>query len=612
MLSPFAASSNSSAPAHPRALTHLREQILIWVGYITAGTAALALPLMLFSSWIWEQSGIFLFAMGIVALLTGLAATRRLNYRMRVYGMLLYFSALAIQSLLVMGLVGPGRLLVLFVMFLATVLLPRREIFVIWGLIGVATAIILTGHAIGWIPVGAWVGPRASDRSTILANTVLLFWIIGVVGWPALELIRQLTKILGETEQAVIERDLANANLERLVAERQRAYAQAITSCSAALLTHHAEDLTGVLLDALEPLRAVGQCHRAYVYECIGDPSEAFVFQVVAEVCAPEVTSDPRTARIPSTFETAVFSDLYAGRPVEGAIDRLLIPTDYREMLHAIGVAGMLWMPVHVGGRLWGILGLSDVTADRIWMIDDRQMLQTASEMIAAFIQGHRLLHTLRERDHFIQHIVGTSPDTIYVYDLLTRRNMFINRSLGMSLGYTEEEIHVLGDKPWRVLVLPEDIAGLAEFQARSIAAADNQVTEFEQRMRHKDGSIHWILNHEVVFARDTAGHPTQLLGIVRDITASKQAEARLTEQLRYAEALARCSHDLLVEGTGTTDWMASVRQALVVLREVIGTDRISLNLYQSASDVRGLPAFTIADCAAEIKLHDLALYKKK
>jgi PAS domain S-box-containing protein len=170
----------------------------------------------------------------------------------------------------------------------------------------------------------------------------------------------------------------------------------------------------------------------------------------------------------------------------------------------------------------------------------------------------------LRASQHLIQRITDAAPATIYIYDLVQQQNVYANRNIITTLGYSQEEIVALGNTLFAQLMHPTDLALLPERLARFPAAQDSDLIITEYRMRHADGSWRWLYSREVIFARNEAGQPTQVLGVVQDITDQKVAEeevrrlnaeleARVQERTGQLEAAIReleafsysVSHDL-------------------------------------------------------------------
>ncbi|MEW6126838.1 MAG: PAS domain S-box protein [Acidobacteriota bacterium] len=129
--------------------------------------------------------------------------------------------------------------------------------------------------------------------------------------------------------------------------------------------------------------------------------------------------------------------------------------------------------------------------------------------------------------------ILTTAPVVIYVLDLIERRNIYVNRQVYADLGYCPEEIWDLGDHFIEKLMHPDDIVRINEMISRWDDVADAQVLEQELRLRHADGTWHWLQIKESVFQRTPDGRVQQIIGISFDKTQSKLAE----EQKKQAEA---------------------------------------------------------------------------
>jgi PAS domain S-box-containing protein len=153
-----------------------------------------------------------------------------------------------------------------------------------------------------------------------------------------------------------------------------------------------------------------------------------------------------------------------------------------------------------------------------------------------------------RIAERLFDKIAETTPDVIFLFDLVEGREIYHNARLTPILGYTDEEFNQgnLIDH----LVHPDDRAVLRENLARFSDIGDGEVVEYEYRARHKNGS--WLCFHAraIVFERDERGKPRVILGLTQDVTARKLSEQALrAAQLAQAEeetrrSIARELHD--------------------------------------------------------------------
>ncbi len=63
----------------------------------------------------------------------------------------------------------------------------------------------------------------------------------------------------------------------------------------------------------------------------------------------------------------------------------------------------------------------------------------------------------LSEGKEFIQNVVNTMPDFLYIYDLIENKNVYANHGLSKVLGYTEKEFQQMGDSVLQILFHPDD-----------------------------------------------------------------------------------------------------------------------------------------------------------
>jgi len=136
----------------------------------------------------------------------------------------------------------------------------------------------------------------------------------------------------------------------------------------------------------------------------------------------------------------------------------------------------------------------------------------------------------LEESRRFARRVEETTPNVLFVYDLIERRNIYANERSMDVIGYTPKEIEDMGINFISQLLHPDDIALLPQLGADYAKRADGEVFEHVFRMRHKDGQWRWVHRIATIFSRTPDGRPQQVLGSVTDITRYKQAERTLQE----------------------------------------------------------------------------------
>ncbi|WP_207482082.1 ATP-binding protein [Arenibaculum pallidiluteum] len=233
----------------------------------------------------------------------------------------------------------------------------------------------------------------------------------------------------------------------------------------------------------------------------------------------------------------------------------------------------------------------------------------------------------LRDSRNLARQIADLSPNIIYILNIDTLCHIYGNRDTWSFFGYTREQVRVLGPHFQRAVVHPEDLPAAQERMARFAAMGDEEVLEYEQRVRHASGEWRWLWYREKVFARDPAGRPVQILGTGQDVTERKRNEMKLEIARREAEGavrareqfLATMSHeirtpmtgvlglaDLLVGTTLTPEQRrivdtlrGSASNLLAVLNDVLdfskieagqlALEEVDTDLYSTVRDVRAL-----------------------
>ncbi len=177
-----------------------------------------------------------------------------------------------------------------------------------------------------------------------------------------------------------------------------------------------------------------------------------------------------------------------------------------------------IWISAHVvtlynEGNLRSPIGYMDVARD----ITPRKQEQEE------LVKSQRL----------IQRILDTSPNIIFTYNLVDRRFTYVNSEIKPILGYEVEEFVRITDEEFNRCVLPDDLPNLQHHQTTLLALNDGEVLEIDYRFFSRNHDWRWLKSRQTVFSRSPDGTPTEIVGVIQDITASKLAE----QALRKSEA---------------------------------------------------------------------------
>jgi PAS domain S-box-containing protein len=184
-----------------------------------------------------------------------------------------------------------------------------------------------------------------------------------------------------------------------------------------------------------------------------------------------------------------------------------------------------------------GFLGIAKDISEQKAVLRDRK--QAEQEII--------------DKQRFIQKIADSSPNILYIYDLHENRNVYCNREITDTLGYSPAEIQAMGAAFFSRLMHPDDFAKMPKYYTQIDAAQDGDIFEIEYRMRHANGEWRWLFSRDSVFSRDDRGHVKQTIGTAQDISDRKQSEITLQQTTALLEASNReleafaysVSHDL-------------------------------------------------------------------
>ncbi len=166
----------------------------------------------------------------------------------------------------------------------------------------------------------------------------------------------------------------------------------------------------------------------------------------------------------------------------------------------------------------------------------------------------------LEESERFNSHLVNTTNIIVYLYDITAQKGIFINKAFEKLLGYSNEEIQSHKPDFISYITHPEDAERFAQYQKNTLLKLnDSENSEFEYRMKHKNGNYLWFRSNDCIFKRDEAGNPSVILGSAIDVTDLKTTQEELFKKSDYQKSTIEISpiaiYDIDTKGNIFSIW---------------------------------------------------------
>ncbi|MBW3587108.1 MAG: GAF domain-containing protein, partial [Cyanobacteria bacterium 0813] len=200
--------------------------------------------------------------------------------------------------------------------------------------------------------------------------------------------------------------------------------------------------------------------------------------------------------------------------------------------LRPLNISSMLDVPITHQGQIAGVICLEHQGKLRNWTLDEQSFASYVAQIAALAMEARdrkQAEFNLRSVTERLQYLLATTPAVIFSCKLGGNYDVtFVSDNVVSMIGYEAREL-VDGSLDWHSLVHPEDREIIATAYAQIL---EKQSISYEYRELHKDGSYRWIYD-ELKLVKNSAGIPVECVGYGVDITARKQAERALQQQLK-------------------------------------------------------------------------------
>ncbi|MCU0425298.1 MAG: PAS domain S-box protein [Candidatus Kapabacteria bacterium] len=193
-----------------------------------------------------------------------------------------------------------------------------------------------------------------------------------------------------------------------------------------------------------------------------------------------------------------------------------------REGLEAAGTKSLLVVPLHIEGRVIGLIGLSVVKQERVWSKEEVRMLRLVAETLVHAFDRKLSEEALRESEARFRTIFDRAPLAV---SILNPQGQLIacNKQVERFLGYSEDEVR---NRHFLDFVRPEDRDRSAELFYELLSGSIDSYT-LELQYLHRDGSPIWT-NVTASLVRDTSGKPAFVIRMLENIDERKAAQANM------------------------------------------------------------------------------------
>jgi len=364
------------------------------------------------------------------------------------------------------------------------------------------------------------------------------------------ELLQETQRRSEELQKALAQVEAQKDNLAR-IAEEERALARVINQIRQTL------DLNTIFKTTTAAVRHLLNCDRVLVYRFEEDWSGVFIYEAVSQMWPSLLEEQPHLLQWQDTYlqetqggryrrqESWALDDVEAA----GLTDCLL------EILRNFQVRACAVVPVFVGAKLWGLLGVYQNNAPRRWQDREIHLLEQVANQLGIAVYQAQLLEKTRTQSRDLESaladmtaIIDNLADGLLVTDIFGRVTRF-NPALLSLFGL--EGIDLRGARAADFF---------PEIQVNLLEKAERQTQpEITALLSLRNGRQGQALATSVVKPAQGA-EGAQCLGsvvLIRDVTQEREIERMKTD------FLATVSHELRTPLTSVLGFAAVIQSKL-------------------------------------------------
>lgn len=296
------------------------------------------------------------------------------------------------------------------------------------------------------------------------------------------------------------------------------------------------EDIEGVLGLVSQSLEA----SRSYVFQYT---DTAGILRNTHEWCTPQ--SAPLLAFRQAIPQSALTPWIYALENNEALLNPFLtqdLPPTF-SWLGGPPPPSLVVVPLRDGENLTGFLGIEAMEVSQPWSSDIVLLMRLVGDAIVNALHRKAVESKLQRSQRQLQLAVEAAALGMWDWDPATDEVQW-NAQWALMLGLSPDTVrpHV---STWRDLVHPDDLEPTLDLLQANVDGLTPYYAA-EYRLRKADGTYLWVADRGNVVEWDQEGNPLRAMGIVQDISASKEYQLQLRKAKKEAERSAQVQQQFL------------------------------------------------------------------